>query len=76
MAERNIILVAGDDGENRKLLSEPLEDSYDIIEVEDGKQVLAEIQRRRNELAALLLDWNIPLVSAYQILQVMQSMRS
>lgn len=73
MAERNIILVAGDDGENRKLLSEPLEDSYDIIEVEDGKQVLAEIQRRRNELAALLLDWNIPLVSAYQILQVMQS---
>ena len=56
MAERNIILVAGDDGENRKLLSEPLEDSYDIIEVEDGKQVLAEIQRRRNELAVLLLD--------------------
>ena len=35
MAERNIILVAGDDGENRKLLSEPLEDSYDIIEVEE-----------------------------------------
>lgn len=73
MAEKNIILVAGSDGENRKLLSEPLEDSYDIIEVEDGKQVLAEIQKRRNDLAALLLDWDIPLVSAYQILQVMQS---
>ncbi len=73
MTDRKDILIAGNDGENRKLLGEPLSDAYDIIEAEDGKQVLAEIQKRRNELAAVLLDWDLPLVSAYQILQVMQS---
>ena len=73
MAEKKVVLIAGNDGGNRKLLGEPLEDDYDILEVEDGKQVLAEIQKKRSELAAVLLDWDIPLVSAYQILQVMQS---
>ena len=52
MTDRKDILIAGNDGENRKLLGEPLSDAYDIIEAEDGKQVLAEIQKRRNELAA------------------------
>lgn len=46
MAERNVILIAGNDENNRKLLSRPLADDYDILEVEDGKQVLAEIQKR------------------------------
>ncbi len=73
MTDRKDILIAGNDGENRRQLGDPLSDAYDIIEAEDGKQVLAEIQKRRNELAAVLLDWDIPLVSAYQILQVMQS---
>ncbi|MDE6517964.1 MAG: HD domain-containing protein, partial [Acetatifactor sp.] len=73
MAEKKVVLIAGNDGGNRKLLGDPLEDDYDILEVEDGKQVLAEIQKKRSELAAVLLDWDIPLVSAYQILQVMQS---
>lgn len=73
MEERNIILIAGGNEENRRLLGEPLSNAYDIIEAGDGKQVLAEIQRRKGELAAVLLDWDMPLVGAYQILQVMQS---
>ena len=73
MEERNIILIAGGNEENRRLLGEPLSNAYDIIEAGDGKQVLVEIQRRKGELAAVLLDWDMPLVGAYQILQVMQS---
>lgn len=75
MAERNHILIADRDGADRKLLSQLLGDVYDIVFANDGRQVLGEIQKRRNELAAVVLDWDIPLVSAYQIMQVMQSKR-
>ena len=75
MAERNKILIADREGADRKLLSQLLGDSYDIILADDGRQVLSEIQKRKNELAAVVLDWDIPLVSAYQIMQVMQSKR-
>lgn len=75
MAVRNSILIADREGADRKLLSQLLEDSYDIVFADNGRQVLGEIQKRKNELAAVVLDWDIPLVSAYQIMQVMQSKR-
>lgn len=75
MAERNYILIADKEGTDRKLLSQLLGDVYDIIFADNGRQVLSEIQKRKNELAAVVLDWDIPLVSAYQIMQVMQSKR-
>ena len=75
MAERNYILIADKEGADRKLLSQLLGDVYDIIFADNGRQVLSEIQKRKNELAAVVLDWDIPLVSAYQIMQVMQSKR-
>lgn len=68
-------MIADREGADRKLLSQLLEDTYDIVFADNGRQVLGEIQKRKNELAAVVLDWDIPLVSAYQIMQVMQSKR-
>lgn len=73
MSERGSILIVDRDGEDRKTLGELLTDEYDIVLADDGKQALSEMQRRRNELAAVILDWETSAVSAYQLLQVMQA---
>lgn len=75
MAERESILIVEKDGDDRKQLEQLLADEYEIVAVDDGKQALSEMYKRRNELAAVVLDWEIPIVNAYQILQVMQSRR-
>lgn len=71
MVERTSILIVEKDGEDRKTLEQLLMDEYDIALADDGRQALSEIQKRKNELAAVILDWDIAAVSAYQILQVM-----
>lgn len=71
--ERKSILIVEKDGDSRRTLDQLLMTEYDIVMVDDGRQALSEVQKKRNELAAVILDWDIPVVSAYQILQVMQS---
>ncbi|MCM1120055.1 MAG: HD domain-containing protein [bacterium] len=73
MVERGSILIVERDGEERKALEELLVKEYDIVTADDGKQALSEMQRRRNELAAVILDWETSAVSAFQLLQVMQA---
>lgn len=73
MVEKNSILIADTDGSNRELLAQILSDNHEVIFADNGKQVLSEIQKRKNELAAVVLDWDIPTVSAWQIMQVMQA---
>ncbi|MDE7222989.1 MAG: HD domain-containing protein [Acetatifactor sp.] len=71
--ERKSILIVEKDGDNRRTLDRLLVAEYDIVMAEDGRQALSEVQKRRNELAAVILDWDISAVNAYQILQVMHS---
>lgn len=73
MSERGSILIVERDGEDRRALGELLMDEYDIVLADDGKQALSEIQKRKSELAAVILDWEASAVSAYQLLQVMQA---
>lgn len=73
MSERGSILIVERDGGDRKTLSGLLMNEYDIVMADDGKQALSEIQKRRNELAAVILEWETSAVSAYQLLQVMQA---
>lgn len=71
--EKKSILIVEKDGDDRRTLDQLLMTEYDIAMADDGRQALSEVQKRRNDLAAVILDWDISAVSAYQILQVMQS---
>ena len=73
MTERKSILIVEKDGDDRRTLEQLLMIEYDVVMADDGRQALSEVQKKRNELAAVILDWEIPAVNAYQILQVMQS---
>ncbi|MDE5891498.1 MAG: hypothetical protein K2H45_01105, partial [Acetatifactor sp.] len=71
--ERKTILIVEKDGKERQKLDQFLMLEYDIVLADDGRQALSEVQKRINELAAVILDWDISVVSAYQILQVMHT---
>lgn len=71
--ERKSILIVEKDGDDRRALERMLMMECDVAMADDGRQALGEMQKRRKELAAIILDWDISAVSAYQILQVMQS---
>lgn len=71
--EKKSILIVEKDGDDRRALDQLLMTEYDIVMADDGRQALSEVQKRRNELAAVILDWDVSAVSAYQLLQVMQS---
>lgn len=73
MVEKESILIVEKGGDDRNLLERLLMEEYEIVMADDGKQALSDMYKRRNELAAVVLDWEISVVSAYQILQVMQA---
>lgn len=75
MGERKVILIADEDGLDRELLNQILAGTYEVVLADDGKQALADVQKWKQELAAVLVDWNTPLVGGYQILQVLYSQR-
>ena len=54
--QRYTILVADDSEMNRSILRSMLEESYDIIEAEDGLQAVAILQQREQEISLVLLD--------------------
>ena len=69
--QRYTILVADDSEMNRAILRSMLEDSYDIIEAEDGMQAVAILQQREQEISLLLLDIVMPNMDGFDVLAAM-----
>ena len=69
--QRYTILVADDSEMNRAILRSMLEDSYDIIEAEDGMQAVAILQQREQEISLLLLDIVMPNMDGFGVLSAM-----
>ena len=68
---RYTILVADDSEMNRAILRSMLEDSYNIIEAEDGLQAVAILQQREQEISLLLLDIVMPNLDGFGVLAAM-----
>jgi len=68
---RYTILVADDSEMNRSILRSMLEESYDIIEAEDGVQAIAVLQQREQEISLVLLDIVMPKVDGFGVLAAM-----
>ena len=69
--QRYTILVADDSEMNRSILRSMLEESYDIVEAEDGLQALAILQQMEQEIALVLLDLVMPNMDGFDVLSAM-----
>ena len=65
------ILIADDSEMNRSILADMLEDEYEIMEVENGVQAVAAIDKYGVDLSLLLLDIVMPEMDGFGVLKVM-----
>ena len=73
MTQKQKILIADDSEMNRAILAEMLGEEYEIIEVEDGSQAVAALQKYGAELSLLLLDIVMPGMDGFQVLEIMSA---
>ncbi|MDR2044977.1 MAG: diguanylate cyclase [Clostridium sp.] len=70
--EKPLILIADDQGMNRMLLSDILEDSYRIIEAADGLEAMEAMETKAMDIACLLLDIRMPRLDGFGVLEQMR----
>ena len=66
------ILVVDDMATNRELLREILEDDYSIETAENGENALIRLEEYREELAAVLLDLQMPEMDGFAVIDAMK----
>ena len=67
------ILIADDSEMNRSILTDMLEDRYEIIEAEDGVKALSALQTYGTDIDLVLLDIVMPEMGGFQVLEVMNA---
>lgn len=70
---RNKILIVDDSFINRELLTEMLEDEYEVITCENGLQALELMEENYNEPAIILLDLVMPVLDGVGFLKALQN---
>ncbi len=70
MVKRKILIV-DDSAINRALLTDILDDEFDILEAEDGMEALAILQTQRHSLSLMLLDIVMPKTDGFEVLTAM-----
>jgi putative two-component system response regulator len=70
--QKGFVLIVDDIEINREILEEILEDQYQIITAEDGKQAISLIEQYKSELSVILLDIVMPVMNGYEVLDYME----
>lgn len=65
------ILIVDDDAMNRTLLSDLLNDEYDIVEARDGDEAIQILEKKAKEITLVLLDMVMPKRDGLEVLKVM-----
>lgn len=66
-----VVLIVDDSKQNRELLSDILEDDYDIIEAPDGTDAIRIMEEEKNNISIVLLDINMQVMDGYGVLYLM-----
>lgn len=66
---RHKILIVDDVDVNRSILSLMFEAEYEILEAENGKVAMDLIEKYMGEIAVILLDLHMPVVSGFEVLE-------
>ncbi len=68
---RDKILVVDDAKFNRQILIDMLKDSYAVLEAVNGKEALEIVEAQMQEIAAVFLDINMPVMDGIEFLKIM-----
>lgn len=66
------ILIVEDNPINRQILTKILGDHYDVIEAENGKVALEQLERYSEEIILILLDIIMPVMDGYTFLSIIK----
>ncbi len=69
--DKPVVLIVDDSDSNRELLSDILEDDYDIIEAPDGTDAIRIIEEEKSNISIVLLDINMQVMDGYGVLSFM-----
>ncbi len=69
--ERETVLIVDDSEMNRAILTEMLQDDFDILEAESGEACIQILQERRNGISLVLLDIVMPGMDGFEVLGYM-----
>ncbi|MCF0262035.1 MAG: EAL domain-containing protein [Sphaerochaetaceae bacterium] len=73
MARKNNVLIIEDNELNRELLSSILEDTYNVIQAENGLQGLDILKQKGNQISLILLDIQMPVMNGYEFLEAIKA---
>ena len=59
---KNTVLVVEDNEMNRMMLVSFLEDTYQVLEAENGREALEILQNSRNKISAVIVDLIMPYI--------------
>lgn len=65
------ILIVDDSEMNRSILTDMLDNAYEIIEAENGLAAIAILQKQSLNISVVLLDIVMPLMDGFEVLSVM-----
>ena len=65
---RPLILITDDSDINRMILADMLEDDYDILEAESGKEAIKIVNEKRDAIDIILLDCVMPDMDGFEVL--------
>jgi len=67
------VLVVEDEQINREILGMMLENDFHLLYAENGREGLELIRANANTLSAVLLDLNMPVMTGYELLEVLKA---
>ncbi|MBQ1492910.1 MAG: EAL domain-containing protein, partial [Blautia sp.] len=70
---RRHVLIVEDEPINQELLGHVLEDQFDVLYSADGEEALEIIKSRKDDIALVMLDLMLPVLSGYEVLRIMNA---
>ena len=70
---RNTVLIVDDVEMNREILSEILEEKYEILQAENGTQALETVEKEQDRIAVILLDLVMPGLDGFGVLKELKA---
>jgi len=67
-----LVLVVDDQEINREVLGVSLEEHYEVLYAENGKQALEIMRQRADDLSIVLLDLMMPVMTGFEVLEVVR----
>ena len=68
-ADKKVLIVADDYEADREIIKEIYEKDYHVVEAVDGTETLSVLSQYRDEIAAVILDIEMPGMNGYQVMK-------